>query len=185
MLNEILQAPGQVQIDNLVLVSFNKGTYVSLTDYLVEINLYESIFENSISGEILLADSRNLIQELGIIGEEYLSVSFRTTTLSKEKSISKMFKIYALNDKEYAKDGSILIYKLSFTSVESFQDIINPIYRAFNGSPNDIVKLIFNEYLSSTRNISIGVNTTAAEEIKSSIAIFGNPANIINFVSPG
>ena len=185
MLNEILQAPGQVQIDNLVLVSFNKGTYVSLTDYLVEINLYESIFENSISGEIILADSRNLIQELGIIREEYLSVSFRTTTLSKEKSISKMFKIYALNDKEYAKDGSVLIYKLNFTSVESFQDIINPIYRAFNGSPNDIVKLIFDEYISSIRNISIGESTTGSEEIKSSVAIFGNPANIINFVSPG
>ena len=42
--SQFLQNPGQVEIKNIVLLSSPKGTYVNLLDYLVEINIYESLF---------------------------------------------------------------------------------------------------------------------------------------------
>ena len=60
-----LQAAGEVNIEKLFLVS-NKGI-VSLSDYLIELNIYESIFNNVVSGDILISDSRNLIKEFSIV----------------------------------------------------------------------------------------------------------------------
>jgi hypothetical protein len=180
---EILDSPGQVQIDNLVLISFRKQSYLNLTDYLVELNLYEDIFRETISGDIVLSDSRNLINAFGMVGEEYLSLTIRTPTMSSDRGISKIFKVHALKDKMYAKDGSTLIYKLSFMSLEMFQDVLNPIYKAFSGKPEEIVTAIYQDYLAVNRNIQISGET--ASDVKSPLTIFGETANTLKFVSPG
>jgi len=183
LVDEILDAPGQVQIDNLVLISFRNQKYLNLTDYLVELILNESILDYTISGEIVLSDSRNLINSFNMIGEEYISLTIRTPTLSSDKSISKIFKVYALKDKMYAKDGSTLLYTLSFVSLETFQDLLNPIYRSFSGKPENIVRQIYEEYLITNRNVQISGETVA--DIKTPLTFFGETANTIKFVSPG
>lgn len=182
-LEEILDAPGQVKLDNLVLISFKKKGYLDITDYLIELNLFESIFNPVITGEILLTDSRNLIREFGLIGEEFLSISVRTPTFSSDKSISKIFKISSLKDKYYAKDGNTLIYKLVFTSLETFQDLLNPIYRSYSGKPEEIVRNIYEEYLMTNRNVRLVGEP--ANEVKTPLTFFGETANILKFVSPG
>ena len=129
MAEEILRQPGQIEIDDLLLVSFKTGTAINLIDYLIELVIYESIFTPFLSGEILLSDSRNLIKDQELLGDEFLYVNVRTTSFSSDKAISKVFKIYSLDNKNYVKDGSSMIYKLGFSSVETFQDLINPIYK--------------------------------------------------------
>jgi hypothetical protein len=52
MADEILRQPGQIEIDNLLLVSFKTGTAINLIDYLIELVIYESIFTPFLSGEI-------------------------------------------------------------------------------------------------------------------------------------
>jgi hypothetical protein len=182
MAEEILRQPGQIEIDDLLLVSFKTGTAINLIDYLVELVIYESIFTPFLSGEILLSDSRNLIKDQELLGDEFLYVNVRTTTFSSDKAISKVFKIYSLDNKNYVKDGSSMIYKLGFSSVETFQDLINPIYKSFNGTPNDIVQRIYTEYLKTDRNLEIAGKQAP---IKNSLTIFGKSANSIKFVSPG
>ena len=44
MAEEILRQPGQIEIDDLLLVSFKTGTAINLIDYLIELVIYESIF---------------------------------------------------------------------------------------------------------------------------------------------
>jgi xanthine/uracil permease len=68
MAEEILRQPGQIEIDDLLLVSFKTGTVVNLIDYLIEIVIYESIFTPFVTGEILLSDSRNLIKDQELLG---------------------------------------------------------------------------------------------------------------------
>lgn len=182
-LEEILDAPGQVQIDNLILISFRKKTYLNITDYLIELNLYESIFNPVLTGEIFLSDSRNLIREFGIIGGEYITITIRTPTFSPDKSISKIFKVTALKDKNYANDGGTLLYKLAFTSIETFQDLLNPIYRSYNGKPEKIITDIYEEYLMTNRNVRL--SSDPAAEVKTPLTFFGETANTIKFVSPG
>ena len=79
-----LQTPGEVSIEELLLVTTN-GMSVSLLDYLIELNIYESIFSNVMTGEIILSDSANLIRYFPISGEEYLSVKLRTPGFTDDK----------------------------------------------------------------------------------------------------
>jgi hypothetical protein len=72
-----LQTPGEISIEELSLIT-NNGKSIFLLDYLIELNIYESIFSNVLTGEIILSDSANLIKYFPITGEEYLSVRLRT-----------------------------------------------------------------------------------------------------------
>jgi len=144
---------------------------------------FESIFNPFVTGEILLTDSRNLIRAFGLVGGEYLSVTLRTPTFSSDKGISKIFKISSLEDKTYIKDGGTLIYKLTFTSIEMFQDLLNPIYRAYEGKPEEIIKNLYEEYLMTNRNIRLSGEPVA--DIKTPLTFFGETSNTLKFVSPG
>lgn len=182
MTQELLISAGQVQINDLILVSFKREMYVSLIDYLVELNIYESIFNTGISGSITLTDSRDLISAFPLQGEEFLYVNVITPGLTAPYSITRTFRIYSITNKTYAKDGSTLIYQLNFTSTETFNDAHNPIYRAFEGTPAEIIKTIFIEYLQAERNISTRDNLN---DIKNPLTLLDSPTNKIKFVSPG
>ena len=125
-----LQSAGEISIEELTLVS-NNGT-VSLLDYLVELNIYEGIYNNVVSGDILISDSRNLIKELSIIGEEYLIIKVVTPGL--DYPIYKTFRITSVEDRMLVRDNNTQIYKLRFISQEAIIDSLSPLYNAFSGS---------------------------------------------------
>ena len=103
MTQEILQAPGQIEINEIKLISLNKGISISLLDYLVEINLYESVFDPIVTGSIILSDSRNLTSLFPLVGDEYLFINVKTPSLTDKDSIYKTFRIYSLENKNYVK----------------------------------------------------------------------------------
>ena len=131
MSKEILQAPGQIEINEIKLISLNKGISISLLDYLVEINLYESVFDPIVTGSIILSDSRNLTSLFPLIGDEYLFINVKTPSLTDKDSIYKTFRIYSLENKNYVNDGSTMVYELGIMSTEGFNDVLNPIYKSF------------------------------------------------------
>lgn len=183
MTEEILQSPGDVRITRLILVS-SEGKYLNILDYLVELNIYESIFSPGVTGSLTLGDSRNLIKSFPILGEELLLVE--VTTPGSGITIEKLFRIHSLLDKNYVSDGSSQVYTLHFTSVEIFRDISNPIYKSFNGTPSDLVYQIFNDYLRTIRNIPLPNSSSsqvAAE--RTFLNVFTSTKNNVKFVSPG
>lgn len=178
-----LQNPGQVEIKSIVLVSLPKGSYVSLFDYMVEINIYESIFNTSVSGTITLADSTNLVTMLPLVGDEFIFMNIKTPGLDDSYSIYKTFRVYAISDKIYADDAGKLLYHLNFSTTELFNDLNNPIYRSFEGTPSDIISKIYTEYLQSERNITVEKGNL--DSTKNPLTILDSPKNKIKFVSPG
>ena len=71
---------GEVELQKLVLIS-SSGTAIDLTELIITINMYESLFSHAMSGSILIADTNNLSVNLPIIGQEYLSIKLNTPTL--------------------------------------------------------------------------------------------------------
>jgi len=180
-LEEIYQNPGDVLISQLELIS-PLGTVVSLKEFLVELNIYESLFSSTLTGSIVLSDSRNLLKELPILGEELLVVEIRTPTFEKELSIYKTFRVYSVKDKVYSGDGSAQLYKLNFCSVELFRDISNNISKSYAGKITDIISNIYYEYLACSRNIS--ALTLQESDKVTDLTILNSPDNVIKFVSP-
>lgn len=180
-LEENFQAPGDVLIKQIYIVT-SKGMVVDMRDYLIEIDLYESIFTPCVTGTFLVKDSRNLLKNLPLLGEELLVLEFKTPTIDDRLSIHKTFRIHSIKNRNYASDGSSQIYSLDFCSVEMFRDISNNISRSFSGNPSEIVVKIFQEYLACSRNID--VETLNESDVKTDLTILNTPDNVIKFVSP-
>jgi len=177
-----LQSAGEVNIEQLFLVS-SKGS-LSLLDYLVELNIYESIFNNVVSGDILLSDSRNLIKEFSLLGEEYLVV--KVTTPGLGNSIYKTFKITSVEDRILVRDQNTQVYKFRFISQEAIIDSLSPIYSSFSGQIDTIVNKIFTNNLEIGRNFIYNETNNKLTQGKESteLIVFSEAANKIKFVSP-
>ena len=142
--NTGLGQAGDISIEDLYLIS-GTGTYLFVLDYLVELNIYEDIFSNFLTGSIMLSDSANIIKSLPIIGEEYLMV--KITTPSFPTSIHKTFRVYAVTNRNIVTDNGTQTYILHFCSNEGMNDTSTPIFKNFNGKINDVVSNIFDNYI--------------------------------------
>jgi len=177
-----IQSPGEISIDELILVS-SKG-YISLNDYLVELNIFESIFNNVLSGDILLSDSRNLIKALDIKGEELLIVKIHTPGLNS--FINKTFRVTSLEDRSIIRDQNTQLYKLKFISQEALVDTLTPLYLPFKGNIEEIVKKIFKDNLEVPRSLYYDAdNGVKQSESTTELISFGQTKNLVKFVSPG
>ena len=181
----LLYEAGDVRINSLILQTTN--FYVSLEDYLVEFNLYENIFNNTLSGDVVISDSRNIISLGPIIGEEYLIVD--VVTPSFNEGIKKTFRVTSVENRTVIRDQNTQIYTLKFTSIETVIDSLLPLFNSYSGDVASIVNKIFNDNISTERNLILdnnGSNKLILSPEKSQLRILGGgTANKIKFVSPG
>jgi hypothetical protein len=177
-----IQSPGEISIDELVLVS-SKGS-IPLNDYLVELNIFESIFNNVLSGDVLLSDSRNLIKTLEIKGEELLIVKVHTPGL--DSVINKTFRVTSVEDRSIIRDQNTQLYKLKFISQEALVDTLTPLYLPFKGNIEDIIKKIFKDNLEIPRTLYYDAdNGVKQNQTPTELISFGQTENLVKFVSPG
>jgi hypothetical protein len=165
-----LQTPGEISIEELLLITSN-GKSVSLLDYLIELNIYESVFSNVINGEIILSDSANLIKYFPITGEEYLSVRLRTPGFNDDKKykIEKIFRVFTVEDRILVRDQNTQIYKLKLISPEAVVDSYAMLYSPFKGNITKIVQDLFDNNL----------------KIDKDLIIFSGADNNVKFISNG
>lgn len=109
-----LQYASQFQLETLTIVSASGGT-VDVRNIMRELNIFEDLFSNAMSGTLFINDTQNIINLLPIIGSEYLIVSLAkpsTTWL-----IQKVFRIYKITDRRKNSPGAE-DYVLHFCSEE-------------------------------------------------------------------
>lgn len=176
-----LQTPGEVSIEELTLISTNNVT-ISLIDYLIELNIYESIFSNVMTGEIILSDSANLIKHFPITGEEYLNVKLRTPGFndSAKYTIEKTFRVFTVEDRVLARDQNTQIYKLKLISPEAVADSYSILYSPFKGNVTKIVQDLFNNNLKIGKDLNV---ITGADNNIKFISNGWSPFKCINWLS--
>ena len=169
-----IQSPGEVAIEELILVA--NGKFIPLNDYLVELNIFESIFSSSISGDIFLSDSRNIIKFLPIIGEEYIIIKLQTPSL--DSKIHKTFRITSVEDRTIVRDTNTQLYKLKFISQEALVDSLSPLYSAYNGKISTLVEKIFVDNIAIPRNLIYNTNESLTQgQEKTSIVVYSTSNN--------
>ena len=81
-----VQYAGDFKIEKAQLISPTGGRANLLTDvHIVEINIFEDIFKNAIVGSIIIADTKNIITQLPIMGQEFLRLKIATPTLTSKE----------------------------------------------------------------------------------------------------
>ena len=179
-----LQKAGSVNIEEIRLIS-TTNTIIDLNEFLVECNLYEDVFSSHLYGDILLSDSRNIIDSLPILGEEFLNLTFFTPGFDSFK-IKKTFRVFRLSNRQIVKDNSTQLFVLHFASIELFYDTLLPLYRSFTGKITDVVQELFFDFVANSRNFLFNddgsFNLSTAN---TPLTITNDVANSVKFVSPG
>ena len=103
-----------VRITQLTLVS-PSGTSVGLLNIMAELNIFEDLFSSVMTGNIVLNDSQNLINNLPITGYEFLLLSFEKPGIAVK--MSKTFRVYKMTDRIRVNEQNET-YILHFASEE-------------------------------------------------------------------
>lgn len=122
--SDFLSTESGVKIDSLVLIT-GTGNKIDCIGQLIELNLFESIYTNCMSGNIVLLDTYNLLEKQPVCGQEYLFVRIQKPGLEDEANrdikISKMFRVYKV-EKVNPEDERKQSYILHFVT----EDLIYP-----------------------------------------------------------
>ena len=181
-----LQKAGEVRIEQLKLINASDEV-IDLTEFVVELNIYEDIFKNYLNGNIVLTDSRNIIDKFNIHGEEFLNVKLRTPSFPDNQVIEKTFRVFKLTDRTIVRDNNTQNFVLHFISIEFFYDISLPLFAPFEGIITDVAGRIFTDFLASTRKFNISESNENVTEGNSGtdLIILNESSNKVKFVSPG
>lgn len=118
-------------VQSLVLYSLISKQGIDITNLMEELNIFDSIFTTSISGNIIIRDSIGLVEKLPLAGNETLNVTLIKPGTDGEETFEKIFKIYKLSERKATSNLSE-VYTLHFCSFTQFFSEQTKISRAYN-----------------------------------------------------
>jgi len=136
---------GDFQLFDLSIIS-HTGKILKVEDESIGLNIYESVYSNAISGTLTMQDNQSLIEILPLIGEEKLQLSFSTNKSLGYKTFSRVFDIYKISDVTMQRKTQT--YTIYFTTQIVQQNLQSRISTCYKGKGHDIVKNVFDNFLS-------------------------------------
>jgi len=177
MADSIIQS-SEFEIKSLVILSPNQKIEIDIRAIFEELNIYDSILVNTISGNIVIVDSLGILRGFEFDGSEllYINVSKNGDTFTYEKA----FHIYKQTLKDVVKPGAIS-YKLDFISDEYTVSEQTRVAQHYEFPYSKIAQLILKDYLKvPTKKIGI---FTESQGIRSVIIPTMTPLNAITWCS--
>jgi len=159
---DTLNFPGDYRIENFYLIN-SVGEELQLAMAIVaELNIYEDINANAVTGSMSMHDSHNIIANAKLHGNERLKFKLSTPgtsnnfmdTVDATEETGYPFHIYALTDK-IIQSETTMTYTLHFCSKELLRNIRTKVSRAYNGGLAQSVVNILRDKdgLNSRKNI--------------------------------
>lgn len=149
---------------------------VDLSNIFLELNLFESLFDNTMSGSVILVDSNNLISNLPLLGNEEIEIGFNTAGLD-QNAIKYKGVLYKVGERVQAGDRS-WSYGLYFHSHESFTNINTTVSKGYRNTVSNIVKSVHDMVKTDKR-----LRVTETSGIYDFAIPYSHPFKIINHVS--
>ncbi len=148
--NGLNHQPTEFIIEEFRLFSFASGNEIDIRLIALELNIYENLFENTISGDIVVNDANNLISKLPIYGHEYLFLNFYSPV--DNVKYKKVFRVYKIANREPETDR-YHYYQLFFSSVQDIMNEGSMISKSYiNDSTSNIASDIFKSYLKTEQS---------------------------------
>jgi len=146
----VLEYAGEYIIEECSIYS-TSGEVVDVTALVSTINIFEDIFKSSLTGNIALVDTNNLLTRLPLIGQEKLRLKLSTpqiTVADRRRSLDftdHPLYIYQVSAKVPVNDSTDALV-LSFTTAEAVRSNRIRVSQAFEGEPAvDIIKKIIRD----------------------------------------
>ena len=162
MSKESLQYAGEYNLLECFLTTSGSVTIdLAKNNQILEINIFEDIHMNLISGTIVLTDTNNLITELPIIGQELLSLKIQTPGFTEDRSSinftgGRELSVYKIGMRTDLSKGA-QVYELNFMSQESLRNQRVRVSKSYATDLSTIVEdIMTNEkYIGTTKELFI------------------------------
>ncbi len=160
----LVDRPGAFQLSDIYLLSYTsadsagKLTRLNIRELVQDINIYEDIEGDFLSGDIQLSDSGNIIQSFPLTGFERIEFYFRSpgTTKGFDFSVATghpMF-VYALENRQEV-NPRFQVYSLKFCSLETLKNNQIRVSSAFATSIDEMVMRVCKEQLETKKDVFI------------------------------
>jgi len=180
-----LQFAGEFLVEECKIVS-TTGKIYDINPIVEEINVFENIYTSAISGDIVIKDTTNIVQNFPIIGEEKLILKIQTPQEKPEPETTIDYTrspliIYKINSQQQEGETSQIL-SLQFGSMEGFRNTTCKISQSYSGQPNEIVEKILRDenYLRSKKTFYFEPTANNAKIIFPNIKPFRCIAHLSN-----
>jgi hypothetical protein len=130
------------EILEMKIVSNSGGEAIDLSNIWVEIVVNESIWNDELLGEIVLKDGMNLAEVCPIVGNETITLSYRTKG-SPDSPITLVGKVYNTVGKARVSNEKAEVYKIQFISNISFANKLATVNGSLRGPISDMISNLF------------------------------------------
>ena len=157
--NPHIEFAGDFSLENITIHNHEDNLAVDIKGLVVELNIYESMFANALTGSLVISDSTGLIGKLPIQGTERLTFKLSTPgslTIDCTEESGHPMHVYAVSDKQQDNDTKE-IFVLHFASREFLRNIRTRVSQAYSGRMNEMVASIVGDenYLDSRKTLNV------------------------------
>ena len=149
-----LNYAGEYAISELKLMS-SSGNVVDLSMAYTALSLFEDIFSSSMSGLVVVTDTNNILMNLPVTGQDYLSMKIVTPSLEKNP-IDYTQTVFAVNkiDTRVDADGT-QVFQLHFISPELLRNERVRISKSYESTISNMVYHALNnaKYINTNKEI--------------------------------
>jgi len=145
-----------------VILTNHVGFKVDIKHIMLELNIYESIYKNAVTGTIVIADEGNQIARMSIQGLERIAFHLKTPgvaygredVIDASEETGEPYHIYKITDRKQPSRG-FLTYTLHFASREFMRNIRTKVSQAYDGKYDRAVIDIMKDkdYLDSKKKL--------------------------------
>ena len=146
------------------------GERIDIKKVVIELNIYESIYKNALTGSIVIGDSQNLVGKLELNGTE--RISFKLSTPGAESAASSSgvnraivdasvetghpFHVYKISDRKQINPGTT-VYTLHFGSREFMRNLRTKVSQAYEGRlDTTVLKIMMDKnYIDTKKEMSM------------------------------
>ena len=173
MSNEITSSINSISIN----ITSIDGKKIDVSKLMLNIEIYEGLFEFFLTGKLIIADTIDLIQHFPLIGNEEMEISIDFNNGSFKKYD---FRIYKLTKDVVDNRGDVKrkILVFYFCSKEAIKDSTITFSKKYSGKPEAIISNVLSG-IGSTKKLDY-------ERCSNSLEIYSNywkPSKIIDFVT--
>lgn len=168
MPNQHLDFPGDYNLNKIDIITATGEVLPLRMGIIMELNVYEDIEKNALTGSMAILDSANIITNTPLQGNERLRFKLSTpgtgdaeTIVDASEETGYPFYIYAITDRKTVSE-TLMSYNIHFCSRELMRNARTRVSRAYDGSlDNTALKILRDEtgldskkkfYYEPTRN---------------------------------
>tara|TARA_B100000029_G_scaffold173182_1_gene169692 strand:- start:2325 stop:4082 length:1758 start_codon:yes stop_codon:yes gene_type:complete len=197
--------PGDFELQKLTLTSPNRKGYVDLKAAWSDLNIYEDLFANYLTGNIQVVDGVGLMESVPIIGEETIHIQVKTKGIVRQRTeevssgpfegsqnegiINLKFRIVKVSDIMKINEG-IMTYKLSFVSEEAILNLKQKVRKSSLDPSSleprkisDVVKSLYTQFFKRGRSTAKKIFIEPTKNITDLIIPNQSPFKAFNFLA--